>query len=281
MVEHKKVRYNGKVYCVCCYTHKEKTCLFIIDSADIELLDEINSSWYRVGNHIGCIKTKKDGTKAVYYVHKIVMKEDIGQKKGYSIEHINGNINDNRKENLRLITQTDKKQLKGISSECDIDPQTIPKEIRYDAPKQRFVIEIKKNGEIIFLKKLTDNPKISIEKKLLLAKKELVKIYKDNSDLEKPDEKNNDDKKLLKQFNDIIKLAGYDLREKRKQSVDEDDEITPRSTRTSIREGTRPRPVVKQGTIRKPVRQSSANNGSKRSAGNGSMKYSTKNISNQ
>ena len=203
-----KITYNSKKYCVCKYMHKKKTKYFVIDSNNLNLLEGISKSWHRMGSFIGCSKTKKDGTKTIYYVHKIIMAELIGQKKGYSIEHINGNIEDNRKVNLHLITKLDKKKLKLLKNDCGNDIINLPKEIKYEPERKRFVVEIKRNGEIVFLKKLMDDASLSVDEKLQLAIKELSKIYKQNPEYVRSTKKKiADPQKLSKEFDEIVKQS--------------------------------------------------------------------------
>ena len=98
------VIYRDKKYRVCEISTRNKNILFIIDDEDFEKVSEY-SGWYMTGKgYIACQVTKK----YMLYLHNLIMNKLSFDGKGQSItiDHINRITQDNRKENLRIITQS-------------------------------------------------------------------------------------------------------------------------------------------------------------------------------
>lgn len=73
----------------------------LIDFEDLEIINKWN--WYFNTQHKGyaCRDTTFKGQKKRLYLHRYLM----NAKKGQCTDHINGNTLDNRKKNLRIVTQ--------------------------------------------------------------------------------------------------------------------------------------------------------------------------------
>jgi len=78
---------------------------FIVDDEDFEYLSQF--SWCNDSNGYAVKRaTTKDGTSTTEKMHRMIM----NAKPGEVIDHINGNPNDNRKGNLRIVTQSDNRK---------------------------------------------------------------------------------------------------------------------------------------------------------------------------
>ncbi len=91
---------------IICYSPKYGNQIALVDDSDFEKVNQ-----YRWGVHY---QKCKDSTKFYakcsklkLYMHQFILKK---AKKGYVIDHINGNSLDNRKNNLREATQTQQAQ---------------------------------------------------------------------------------------------------------------------------------------------------------------------------
>jgi hypothetical protein len=215
--DYRKINYQGNEYYVCLYTDDGKK-LFVIDYEDIDKLSEINKLWYKMGNCIGCSKQKKKDNIIYYtryYVHYLVM-ECLKDENNNVVDHINRNANDNRKINLRIVSKSSQKanQNKGarnLPTECDINPNEIPRYVWYDKNTKQFVIEIRKNNKRLIKKIGGQN--LSIRAKLELTKVALIKLQTTHPYFF--EDKNifgNYSENIIRtmiEFNDIIKLSGF------------------------------------------------------------------------
>lgn len=113
----------------------------IIDSLEgLRLIYGKQVSWYAMKTgYIGC-HAERDGVKTCLTMHQIIMNHDGHGKGGPSIDHINRNKLDNRRENLRITTQSVQNENREKVSRHRT-AKDLPKEIQEELPK--FVVYYK------------------------------------------------------------------------------------------------------------------------------------------
>lgn len=229
MNSYRLVTYKEQNYIVCKYIKKNGLYkLFVIDEEDLPKISENTGSWYEINEYIGSVFRNKKGEKMTSYLHNVVMDKPVGGGKGqrYTIDHINRIKTDNRKENLRLVTQSDQnenrtggggKRTCQLPKDCGISPEDIPKCAYYRGPQpdghgDKFVIELTKNG-VTKQYETTTSKDVPLLDKLAECIKILLDINKNNPELVENKniiiEYTNKQIKLMKQYNDIIQLSGY------------------------------------------------------------------------
>ena len=213
------VIYNNKDYVVGTIKHNGSDVQFLFDYEDYDKVSE--RAWHvSSGKYIGStFYTKGEvNNKKELYLHNLVMNrlEWYGKGTTTSVDHINRNGFDNRKENLRLLTQSEQnfnqtKRSRTITlpEGCDINTDEIPRHIWYikanGAHGDRFAIEFKSEN-IVW--KSSSSKKISLKDKLLEAKVKLEELYVLFPHLNPFDpEKIQREESLTSSFNDIMKLA--------------------------------------------------------------------------
>lgn len=175
------ITYIEKEDCVeCNVTYKEESVTFFIDKDDLEKVKTRN--WHAVTgkNYIGAAVTI-NGERKTLYLHNFVMnKLDFpGRGAKQTIDHINRNGLDNRKSNLRLVTQSEqnlnqkikpRKAHEHIVEELKLDK--LPKHVQYVSARGNhgdgFCVEFKKDGKRIY------NP--YIRSKILTTAEKFAKI---------------------------------------------------------------------------------------------------------
>lgn len=225
MKDYQIVIYKGKKYAVCRYKKKNGTSrLFVIDKEDLQKVLDVDHSWYEVNGYVGYSEMIK-GKPFQYYLHNLIMDKPIGGGKGqkYTIDHTTRNTHDNRKDNLRLVTQTSqnenqkrRKRRCVLPDGCGIKPEDLPKCVCYYKPLgnhgEYFSIELKKEG-VRKMWKSTKSVKVSLKDKLIEIKKKLLDIsaaFPELIDGKNILENYSDQQiKLMKEFNAIIKESDY------------------------------------------------------------------------
>ena len=225
MKGYKTVTYKGADYCVCRYIKKNGSeHLFVIDAEDLEKILATGLSWYCVNGYIGYAEMINLKTYH-HYLHNLVMNKQSGGGKGqkYTIDHITRNKHDNRKVNLRLVSQSSQNENQGnrtrtceLPENCEITLEDIPKCVYYCKPQsghgEMFIIELKKDGQRKMWKS-TSSKSTSLKDKLIEIKKKLLDISKDYPELieSKNVIENYSDEQinLMKEFNKIIMLSKY------------------------------------------------------------------------
>ena len=185
-ITYKDVEYNGKMYVVGTILFKGDPKHFVIDKEDEEKVKK--RSWhFSSGHYIGSTFYTKENEKKELYLHNYVMNRLAFDGKGglETVDHINRNGLDNRKCNLRIITQSKQNLNQGnktrkctLPEGCGIEPSELPRHIWYIKANglhgDRFGIDLKTEG----IKWKTSSSKIfSLREKLEQAKKKLEEYY--------------------------------------------------------------------------------------------------------
>lgn len=173
--------YNEKEDCVeCIVSYKKEQVIFLIDKDDLEKVKTRNWHLTCGKNYIGA-NVRINGTIKVLYLHNFIMdKLDFpGRGATETIDHINRNGLDNRKINLRLVSQTDQNLNQKIKSRkanpeiCEVlNIPKLPKHVHYVKARGNhgdgFCVELTKDGKRVY------NP--YIRSKLLTTHEKFEKI---------------------------------------------------------------------------------------------------------
>ena len=210
------VKYHGSEYTIMKIQYNNEYIKAVIDTEDFIKIKDYN--WHYTANSYISQTIRVDGKQKALYLHNIVMNqlEHPGKGSRQSIDHINRNGLDNRKENLRLITQSEQninqKQKERrielpVDSEISIDD--IPKHIWYikanGSHGDRFGIDLKTEN---IKWKTTSAKNISLKDKLNSAKEQLQQYYKLYPYLNPNDENKNTEFNILTySYQEIIQLS--------------------------------------------------------------------------
>ncbi len=181
--EYTEVTYNGNIYIVATILHNNQEVKFVFDKDDYDVVSKYY--WHIQSNNYVATCIYIDGNRKILYLHNLVMGKLTFNGKGQAetIDHINRIGLDNRKENLRLVTQSQQnmnQSRKERSAELPegITHDDIPKHVWYVKPNgghgDRFAIEFK--GENISWKS-TSSKKKTIQEKLEETKQKLKELY--------------------------------------------------------------------------------------------------------
>jgi len=214
IVTYKNIIHNENKYVVGSIVGLKYNATFVIDEDEF---DKIAGMQLHVscGKYISSAAIHDDKRKELY-LHNIIMNREHFKGKGQkeTIDHINRNGLDNRKENLRVASQSNQNMNQGkrkrnivLPEGCEIKVEDIPKHIWYmkahGSHGDRFVIEFKtKNLEW----KSTSSKKITLKEKLAEAQKKLAELYVEFPELHPDFEKDLADK-LNKSLEEIISLT--------------------------------------------------------------------------
>ena len=213
-VVYEEVCFMGKDYIIGNITSCGNHYKFIIDKEDYDKVSKY--SWHITSNNYISTSLTHDDKRKCLYLHNLIMNRDAFRGKGQteSIDHINRNGLDNRKENLRLITQSEQNinQLKKkrnvlLPPACGVNPEEIPRHIWYVRANglhgDRFAIEFKTEG-IVW--KTTSSKAVTLIQKLKQAKEKLEELYGIYPYLN-PVSSENESKQLLESYNSILALS--------------------------------------------------------------------------
>lgn len=117
---------------------KEEIIEALISLEDVDLVKEYkwHGSKHSNGYYIATGGTTTERT----YLHTLIMGDS---KKGYDIDHINGNTLDNRRCNLRIIPHSDNSNNRGYQSNNKLKH----KNIFYDKSRNKYTVQIKYKNE--------------------------------------------------------------------------------------------------------------------------------------
>jgi hypothetical protein len=213
VIHYRFVSHNWKEYVVGTLPFNGSDIQFVFDKEDYELVSQ--RAWhFTSGHYVSSSFACGDGKRRELYLHNLVMGVDLFPGKGakQSVDHINRNGLDNRKENLRIVSQSQqninqpkKKRLVTLPEGCGIQSDEIPKHIWYVAAQghhgDRFAIELKTEG---ILWKTTSFKAVSLRQKLEQAKLKLAELYQQYPHLN-PSYEDFKIKELNESFTSIIK----------------------------------------------------------------------------
>lgn len=241
-INHQIIDYKSVKYIVCYCPFKEDHVLFVTNYESDEFhKDLVNKHWhYRSdGGYIASGMIAEDENKKELYLHNYAVNKLTHDGKGqhHTIDHINRIGRDNRKANLRELSQSHQNinqkkrdRIVNLPEDCDIDPNDIPKNIYYKAASgahgEQFYIEIKtpeiveilcKNDEDDLIqsrfrwfgtKIKTLDLRVKLQhaiNKLQELKKTYPQIVHLLEDIDNIKERN----ELIQSFNDILDLTTY------------------------------------------------------------------------
>jgi hypothetical protein len=173
--------HNGKEYIVGSVIGPHRSARFIIDAQDYDLIRDYH--WHSVSNSYISADITIDGKKKQLYMHNLIMNHLTFEGKGQhlTVDHINRIGTDNRRENLRMATQTQQNLNQCKRSRTATLPMgmtTLPRHIWYvkahGAHGDRFAIEFKTEG---LLWRSTSSKTVSTQDKLEEAIQQLQAYY--------------------------------------------------------------------------------------------------------
>lgn len=190
---------------------------FVIDKDDYE---KVKDRYWHLSAESYIASHSNDKKTKMVYLHNLIMgrNEHYGKGVKESVDHINRNGLDNRKENLRILTQSQqninqnkKKRNITLPTDCGITVDEIPRHIWYVKANgqhgDRFAIEFKTEN---FVWKTTSLKSVSLKDKLKQATDKLEELYKQYKYLHPDYEKEQIDA-LNKSFMEIIDNDGTPL----------------------------------------------------------------------
>jgi hypothetical protein len=215
IIDYKFVTYNNKEYVVGILQHTGEDVKFVIDKDDFPKIEK--RPWHLTsGKYIGSTFYLDGGHKLELYLHNLIMDKITFDGKGTkeTVDHINRNGLDNRKENLRILSQSQQNINQGkkirrveLPEGCPIKPEEIPKHIWYVRANglhgDRFAIEFKTESVCW---KTTSSKKVDLTLKLQDAKVKLQEFYLQYPHLN-PQFEESKCKELTESFNEIIRAA--------------------------------------------------------------------------
>jgi hypothetical protein len=215
-ISYTPVEYNNKNYIVGILCSNDEPIAFVFDEDDKDKV--IGRSWHVSSNkYIGSAETV-DGNRKQFFLHNLVSNRLDFPGKGVreTVDHINREGFDNRKENLRIITQSEQnmnqtKRERNITlpQGSGINSEDIPRHIWYikanGAHGDRFAIEFKSEN---LCWKTTSSKKVSLLAKLEEAHVKLQELYAQYPHLNPfATEKIQKERELSDSFHEIINIA--------------------------------------------------------------------------
>lgn len=78
----------------------------LVDARDARLVE--GTSWNCVSGRYAMAKAHVDGVQRTIYMHRVIMGLGYGDER--SVDHINGDVLDNRRQNLRVVSHAENMQ---------------------------------------------------------------------------------------------------------------------------------------------------------------------------
>jgi len=211
-IDYRFIVHNNKEYVVGTIQYKDSDVEFVFDKEDYTIISE--RAWhFASNNYISSAYSCGDGKRRELYLHNLIMGVDLFPGKGSkeSVDHINRNGLDNRKENLHILSQSQQNINQGkktrsvvLPEGCPIKSEEIPRHIWYVRANglhgDRFAIEFKTEG---ICWKTTSSKKVDLTQKLQDAKEKLKEFYLQFPHLN-PQFEESISSELSKSFNEIL-----------------------------------------------------------------------------
>jgi hypothetical protein len=212
-INYRFIHYDNKDYVVGTLIFNKSDIKFVFDKDDFEKVSE--RAWHFASGTYISSSYMHDSKRKELYLHNFVMNrfEFLGKGSTESVDHINRNGLDNRKENLRIITQSEqninqnkKQRSVKLPEGCDIKIDDIPTHIWYIKANglhgDRFGIDFKTEN---IKWKTTSSKKVSLKDKLIEAKNKLQELYLEFAYLNPNNEESKRERERLEQsFKEII-----------------------------------------------------------------------------
>jgi hypothetical protein len=212
---YRDVTHNGKEYTIGSVMYLDTLVKFVINKEDFHLVED--KSWHFISGNYVSTGVIHDSKKKELYLHNLIMGrlDHPGKGAKESVDHINRNGLDNRRENLRILSQSNqninqrkKKRNVILPTGCEINPEDIPKHVWYVRAQglhgDRFAIEFKSEG-IVW--KTTSSKGVTLKDKLTQAKEKLEGLYKEYPHLNPENEEiNKEMADLQRSFEEILLL---------------------------------------------------------------------------
>lgn len=184
------VTYVEKEYAVITIQHKKNEVRFIVDGN--YLTQVLTKPWHlSSGKYIATHYTLEDGKSKEMYLHTFIKDNCMNESPETAVIHINNNMLDNRRENLRVIKSTDyfplrnnRKRIITLPADSGFTVDDIPKYLTFMKANgehgARFAIEI---PQLHLFMKLPSSKKVPLLEKFEEAKQKLNEIYENYPDI--------------------------------------------------------------------------------------------------
>ena len=182
-IDYREISYGGRSFVLSTIQCGKRDIEFLVDYEDYDKVTK--HEWHVVtGKYIGTTVYDDTGKRREMYLHNLILNRPL-DKTITSVEHINRNGFDNRKENLRICTQSEqniftlgKRRNVILPEGCGVKVEEIPKHIWYVRAHgqhgDRFAIEFKTEG---LLWKSTSSKRVDLPEKLKDASEKLQELY--------------------------------------------------------------------------------------------------------